>query len=107
MPVLRRGEALLFDYRILHRGGANRSHVVGEDDSGVGGGGEEDCEGEGCGDGMKKEANGGKRRDECHGGKDRPILVMTFAKSWFVDVCNFPKRSIFSLRSECCPLPNE
>ena len=101
MPVLRRGEALLFDYRILHRGRANQSHVVDEDD------GVEDCKTNECVDGVKKDANGGKSRDERHGGRDRPILVMTFAKSWFVDVCNFPKRSIFSLGSECCPSPNE
>jgi hypothetical protein len=36
----------------------------------------------------------------CHHGRDRPVLVMTFARRWYVDVCNFPKRSIFSLHEE-------
>jgi hypothetical protein len=105
MPVLRRGEALLFDYRILHRGRANQSHVVVDDDDDDDG--EKDCERDECANGEKKGVNHGQSRDERHGGRDRPILVMTFAKSWFVDVCNFPKRSIFSLPSECCPAPNE
>lgn len=52
MPLLRAGDALLFDYRILHRGRANISDV------------------------------------------DRPILVMTFAKSTFKDRLNFPSKSI-------------
>mmetsp|Transcript_20032 Transcript_20032/g.30698 ORF Transcript_20032/g.30698 Transcript_20032/m.30698 type:complete len:303 (-) Transcript_20032:1469-2377(-) len=59
LPLLHAGDALIFDYRVLHRGRANLS-------------------------------------DE-----DRPILVMTFAKSWFSDVLNFPKRSMFDVqRSE-------
>ena len=53
-PTLKRGDVLVFDYRILHRGRANQSSTL-----------------------------------------DRPILVLTFAKRWFVDVCNFPKRSMY------------
>lgn len=26
---------------------------------------------------------------------NRPVLVLTFAKEWYVDVCNFPKRSMY------------
>jgi len=29
-------------------------------------------------------------------GRHRPVLVLTFARRWFVDVCNFPKNSIFA-----------
>jgi hypothetical protein len=70
-PELEQGDALVFDYRILHRGRANSTASS-----------------------TKQHSTGAERN---HGGKDRPILVMTFAKSWFVDVCNFPKRSIFDL----------
>lgn len=79
IPLLRRGDALLFDYRILHRGRANGSEAVDED-------GDDDL-------------NGSERNVTFVGsGKDRPVLVMTFAKKWFVDVLNFPKRSIFQER---------
>jgi hypothetical protein len=54
MPCSKTGDVLIFDYRILHRGCANRDPQV-----------------------------------------HRPILVLTFAKTWFVDVCNFPKRSMY------------
>lgn len=78
-PKLKKGDALLFDYRILHRGKANVSHL--RDEVGQ----------------NHKEENMGIMEDRTHGGRDRPILVMTFAKNWFVDVCNFPKRSIFEI----------
>lgn len=58
LPLLEAGDALIFDYRVLHRGRANVSDV------------------------------------------DRPVLVMTFAKSWFTDVLNFPKRSMFDVENE-------
>ena len=70
VPQLKMGDALIFDYRVLHRGRANMSD---EDDEE-----EEECV-------VGKD----------HGGRDRPVLVLTFARRWFVDVCNFPKRSIF------------
>jgi hypothetical protein len=53
-PTPKRGDLLVFDYRILHRGRANHSLTT-----------------------------------------DRPILVLTYAKSWFKDICNFPSRSLF------------
>jgi len=53
VPFLQKGDVLVFDYRILHRGIANQ-----------------------------------------HTELNRPILVLSFAKKWFVDVCNFPKRSM-------------
>lgn len=80
-PELAMGDALIFDYRILHRGRANLSHM-GDSESF-----------EGCTIKQTNDRNSSKN----HLGKDRPILVMTFARKWFVDVCNFPKRSIFAL----------
>ncbi|KAL9182352.1 hypothetical protein ACHAXT_013004 [Thalassiosira profunda] len=74
-PEMRNGDALLFDYRILHRGRANAS-----DDSDPDAALDLDSE---------KDARGVL-------GKDRPVLVMTFARIWFSDVVNFPKRSIFA-----------
>lgn len=55
VPCLKQGDVLIFDYRILHRGRAN------------------------------------KDPDKLN----RPILVLTFAKKWFVDVCNFPRQSLY------------
>ena len=52
-PELELGDALCFDYRVLHRGKANRS--------------------------MDQE---------------RAILVLTFSKPWYKDICNFPSRSM-------------
>lgn len=91
-PQLQMGDALLFDYRILHRGRANMSDVVDESDGALDevSGQDGDCERDGT--------NGGNRSGMNEVvGKDRPVLVMTFAKRWFVDVCNFPKHSLFSL----------
>ena len=89
-PEMVMGDALMFDYRILHRGRANVSDEVDgdNDDSdnlaismGNGGVGEHD----------KVEGKCSEKRN----GRHRPVLVMTFARRWFVDVCNFPKQSIF------------
>ena len=52
VPVPKAGDAVIFDYRVLHRGQANRSE------------------------------------------RNRTVLVLTFAKSWYKDVCNFPQRSM-------------
>jgi len=104
VPELRRGDALLFDYRILHRGRANLSdRVVGErnadddddDDDDEEHYVEEVSRGRDDGDGDDVRTS-----NKCHNksGRDRPVLVLTFARRWFVDVCNFPKRSIFSLQ---------
>jgi len=57
-PEVAMGAVLLFDYRVLHRGTANRSPLP------------------------------------------RPILVITFAKPWFKDVLNFPKRSLLAQGNE-------
>lgn len=81
-PELEQGDALVFDYRILHRGRANLSHKLEDKNSAT------------TASSTKQHSTGAERN---HDGKDRPILVITFAKSWFVDVCNFPKRSIFDL----------
>src|SRR6056300_1495150 len=124
VPELKCGEALLFDYRILHRGRANLSdgEVIQdeEDDNWRSGAGDND------GDKIQDEEEEEEEEDDddvrgnqedrhvtvgedntttigtkpCHHGRDRPVLVMTFARRWYVDVCNFPKRSIFSLHEE-------
>lgn len=51
-PLLKAGDAIIFDYRVLHRGRANLDDQM------------------------------------------RPILVLTYAKKWFKDILNFPKRNI-------------
>ncbi|CAN0232902.1 unnamed protein product, partial [Phaeothamnion confervicola] len=51
-PLPRAGDALLFDFRVLHRGRANATAA------------------------------------------DRPVLVLVYAKPWFRDVVNWPKRSL-------------
>eukprot|EP01040_Poterioochromonas_malhamensis_P000200 gene200-209_t len=56
-PIVKKGSILIFDYRVLHKGCANKSNEV------------------------------------------RPILVFTFAKSWYKDNLNFPSRSVFSITS--------
>lgn len=56
-PVLKMGSILLFDYRILHRGTANKTELP------------------------------------------RPILVLTFGKSWYKDNLNFPTNSVFDASS--------
>lgn len=92
VPELRRGDALVFDYRILHRGRANLSDKNDGDEDGDGGEGEEGSQDDGDGD-----EDGTSNKSKMKRGKDRPVLVLTFARRWFVDVCNFPKRSIFSI----------
>ena len=88
-PELQMGDALMFDYRILHRGRANMSDVVTQDsttDSDDG----NDVVKEST---LTEEEERSADEDDC--GRHRPVLVITFARRWFVDVCNFPKRSIF------------
>ena len=93
VPELKRGDGLLFDYRILHRGRANLSDV---DEDQMEGEGDEDDE---CAEEVTREDNSDRSNSNkyCRG-RDRPVLVLTFARRWFLDVCNFPKRSIFSLQ---------
>jgi hypothetical protein len=124
VPELKCGEALLFDYRILHRGRANLSDgeviiQIDEDDNWGSGG---DNDGDNIQDDEEEKYDDddddarGNQEDRhltvgegnttttvtksYHHGRDRPVLVMTFARRWYVDVCNFPKRSIFSLHEE-------
>jgi len=89
-PELKMGDALLFDYRILHRGRANMSDVTQNsdtDDDAVAD--ENDVK-----ESSTTEREGSADDDGC--GRHRPVLVITFSRQWFVDVCNFPKRSIFN-----------
>ena len=100
VPELKCGEALLFDYRILHRGRANLSDEVMIQDE------EDDDDGDDVRGNQEDrhvtvgEDNTTTGTKSGHHGRDRPVLVMTFARRWYVDVCNFPKRSIFSLHEE-------
>ena len=94
IPLLQMGDALVFDYRILHRGRANLSDVMDEDNS------DEECKNNFAND-VQNHSHHESENSFYHGvgssRRDRPILVMTFARRWFIDVCNFPKRSLFSL----------
>jgi len=89
-PELQMGDALLFDYRTLHRGRANMSDV----DNISSANNDDDVDGENdAKESTATEGEGNANDDGC--GRHRPVLVITFARRWFVDVCNFPKRSIF------------
>jgi len=95
-PELQMGDALMFDYRILHRGRANMSDVVIQDSAT----GDDDVD-DTNDDVIKESTSIGEGRagdDDC--GRHRPVLVITFARRWFVDVCNFPKRSVFNAEDE-------
>ena len=90
-PELKMGDALVFDYRILHRGRANMGDVVTQDlttDDSVDGNDVKEST-------TALEEEERSADDGC--GRHRPVLVITFARRWFVDVCNFPKRSIFNV----------
>jgi len=92
-PELQMGDALMFDYRILHRGRANMSDVVSTSDSATDDDDVVDDKNNGAKDYTATEDERSAGEDGC--GTHRPVLVITFARRWFVDVCNFPKRSIF------------
>ena len=118
VPELKCGEALLFDYRILHRGRANLSDEVmiqdddEEDDSWRSGAGD-DNDGDKIQDDHDDDDVRGNQEDRhvtvgedntttgtksCHHGRDRPVLVMvmTFARRWYVHVCaTFPNAASF------------
>ena len=96
-PELQMGDALIFDYRILHRGRANMSDAVTQDSAT-----DEDMD-DTNNDVVKEFSTSTEEErsaddDDC--GRHRPVLVITFARRWFVDVCNFPKRSIFNIEDE-------
>eukprot|EP00984_Skeletonema_dohrnii_P028994 scaffold19276_cov82-Skeletonema_dohrnii-CCMP3373.AAC.4 len=88
VPELRRGDALLFDYRILHRGRANLSDGVvvcernADDDNDA-----DDDEEEHYVEEVSRDRDDGddirtsnKRHNKS--GRDRPVLVLTFARRW-------------------------
>jgi len=92
-PELQLGDALMFDYRILHRGRANMSDIVTQDSAT---GDDDVADDNDVGESSTSTKTEEERRaDEDGCGRHRPVLVITFARRWFVDVCNFPKRSIF------------
>eukprot|EP00985_Skeletonema_marinoi_P022764 scaffold14709_cov149-Skeletonema_marinoi.AAC.4 len=87
VPELRRGDALLFDYRILHRGRANLSDggVVGERNA------DDDDDNDDEEKHYVEEVSRGRddgddvrTSNKCHNksGRDRPVLVLTFARRW-------------------------
>ena len=90
-PELKMGDALVFDYRILHRGRANMSDIDSQDSAT----GDYDVDDTNDNETGKHTVKGEGSADEDSCGRHRPVLVITFARRWFVDVCNFPKRSIF------------
>jgi len=90
-PELQMGDALVFDYRILHRGRANMSDVVTHESAT--GDDVVDDKNNGAKEFTATEGEGIAGDNNC--GRHRPVLVITFARRWFVDVCNFPKRSVF------------
>lgn len=67
-PALKLGDAVLFDYRVLHRG---RAYL--------------------CNDGV---GGNGPPSPPPFATANRSYLVMTFCQPWFRDVLNFPKRSM-------------
>ncbi len=89
-PELSIGDALVFDYRILHRGMANVSD--GGDDF------EYYLKDANCGASDEGKIGNDNTCPSNNCGKNRPVLVLTFARKWFKDVCNFPQRSIFLLQ---------
>jgi len=94
-PELQMGDALLFDYRTLHRGRANMSDDVTQDSAT-----DVDYSVDETNNDVKESSTSTEEEersaDEEGCGRHRPVLVITFARRWFVDVCNFPKRSIFN-----------
>jgi len=92
-PELQMGDALMFDYRILHRGRANLSDVV-THESATGDDSVDDN------DAKESTSTEEERRADDGCRRHRPVLVITFARRWFVDVCNFPKRSIFNVEDD-------
>ena len=70
-PLLQAGDALVFDYRILHRGLANQNRGSSEPrtESGL-----------------------------HHYSQNRSMLVITVAQEWFRDRLNFPSRSLFEAK---------
>jgi len=106
VPEMEAGDALVFDYRVLHRGRTNASDVanVAADDAAADTSfsARPDASTDIRGGDPSKAGGGGQANNNKSniGGRDRPVLVLTFARSWFVDVCNFPKRSIFGLDGE-------
>jgi len=90
------GDALMFDYRILHRGRANMSDGLTQDSATDDDSGDDNDVIKESSTSTEEEGSAGE--DGC--GRHRPVLVITFARRWFVDVCNFPKRSIFNVEDE-------
>lgn len=72
------GDALVLDYRVLHRGRANRS--VEGDNTG--------CE----------KVTGTESAK--YTGMNRNYLVLSYSEPWFEDVLNFPKRSLYEPSSK-------
>jgi len=69
-PELAFGDAIVLDYRVLHRGRANRS-----DDDAI-----------------------SKNNNEKFPARNRNYLVLSYSEPWFEDILNFPKRSLYDTK---------
>jgi hypothetical protein len=70
-PTLTRGDCLVLEYRLLHRGLANATLL------------------------LPPLQHGGLSEPMPHAGSNRTILVVAIAQPWFKDVVNFPHRSLY------------
>lgn len=77
-PCLKWGDALLYDYRICHRGTRNLSSSSSSDV---------------VGDGGKGTTDG--HDDIGVGGKTRPMLYLMYARPWFQEHLNFGSTRLF------------
>jgi len=73
-PLLQVGDALVFDYRLLHRGLPNISNLP--------------------------SSNATTSTAPTSVPRNRPMLVLTFSSPWFHDVKNWPNRSIDEVRNK-------
>ena len=84
------GDAIVFDYRVLHRGRANTTHL---NSTGTASG---TASGSGSGSGAPAPVAIGAAKGgaAAKAGRNRPLLCMVFTRKWFVDGYNYPPHSI-------------
>ena len=86
-PLLHAGDALIFDYRILHRGLANQQTNNNKQRQQL----QKDNLPSGTGDSSSSSSD-----NDMSISKNRTMLVITVAQDWFQDRLNFPSRSLFA-----------
>jgi hypothetical protein len=87
-PTAQAGDAVIFDYRTLHRGLPNRSASTGSAHDTA-------LPSPVWQDGMLWGAAAGAPHDRAWTGRARPMLELTFANERYNDLLNFPPRSVF------------